>query len=300
MPSRYIEDQFSKIIGTKGIPLMVSMGQLKGFSSIDKFGENPDIDTGSTPEDIWEGGGLYNWDDFGTAPIVSLISDDADDAGKVIEVSGLDINGFNVVQEVELDGTNRVILQTPLWRVYRMQNMASTNLEGMVYCYVGTGGIPSTANTRAIIDNGNNQTLMALYTIPLGYVGFLVRGELGVSRNQTNGNARCAYYSRRCGKAFTIKKRVDLVNQGSSIYQDARSFPDVIPALTDIRLAVESVSANNMGVFGTFDIMLVEENYLSDEFLQAIGQCVYSAPVEFNVVYDGDNVVYGTDNVIVA
>lgn len=155
-----------------------------------------------------------------------------------------------------------------------MENDGAVDLQGTVYCYTGTstGGAPPLANQRAVIDNGNNRTLMALYTIPLGKVGFLCRGEIGISRSQTSGNARCAYYSRRFGKVFTIKKRVDLVNSGSSLYQDERCFPDVIPAKTDIKLTVESVSANNTGIFGTFDIMLVDENKFSSEFLTAIGQ----------------------------
>jgi hypothetical protein len=250
---------------------MVSMGQITGFSVVDKFGENPDVDPGA-PEDVWEGGGLYTYDPEGTAPIVSLISDNAADVGFPIYVEGIDITGHEVSQIITLNGTTRVPLDTPLYRCYRMINMGTTNLTGLVYCYVGTGGVPVLADTRAIINDGNNQTLMALYTVPLGYVGFLYRGELGTSRSQASGSARCAYYSRRKGMAFTIKKRVDLSNGGSSIYQDARSFPDIIPALTDIRLTVEEVGANNMGIFGTFDILLVEENKLSPALLQAIAQ----------------------------
>jgi hypothetical protein len=153
-----------------------------------------------------------------------------------------------------------------------MINLGTNDLIGTVYCYVGTGGVPILANIRAIIDDGNNQTLMALLTIPRGKVGFLFRGELGVSRSVSAGEARCAYYSRRYGKVFTIKKRVNMANSGTSIYPDFRSFPDPIPALTDIRLTIENVSANSMGVFGTLDILLVDEELFSDKFLTSIGQ----------------------------
>lgn len=269
--SRYIQDQFSKISGVKNWELMLSMGEIRGFTTVDKFGENPSIDSGDSA-DIWEGGGEYSWDMAGTDPIRSLISDSSADDGLPIEVYGLDINGFEVSQTIILGDVAREPLKINLWRVYRMINVGDRDIEGTVYCYVGSGGVPSLEDTRAIINNGNNQTLMALYTVPLGKVGFLYRGELGVSRPQTSGAVRCAYYSRRRGKVFTIKKRVDLSNSGSSIYQDSRSFPDVIPALTDIKLRVEESTANGTGVFGTFDIMLVDEEYLSPEFLISIAQ----------------------------
>ena len=136
-----------------------------------------------------------------------------------------------------------------------MQNIGVYSVEGIVYCHtqdVPVAGVPDQANIRAIINNGNNQTLMALYTVPKGKVGFLMRGELGVSRSQTSGEAQCAYYSRRAGSQFTVKKRINLSNAGSSIYQDERSFPDIIPQFTDIKLTSESVSSNNTGLFGTF------------------------------------------------
>jgi hypothetical protein len=254
--------------------LKVTQGLIDGHSSVDKFGENPEIDTGTTPEDIWELGGLYNYDADGTAPIVSLVSDNASDTID-IEVQGLDIDGELVSQIVTLNGTNRVALTTPLWRVFRMFNADNVDLVGTCYCYVGTGGVPTAANTRAIIENGNNQTLMALYTVPNGKVGFLYRGEIGASRVQTAGAIQAAYFSRRYGKVFRVKKRVDITNQGSSIYQDDRSFPDIIPGLTDITLRVESVSANNCGVFGTFDILLIDEAEFPTDYLQAIGQPGY-------------------------
>ncbi len=251
--------------------LRVNFGMLEGFSVVDKFGENPDVGTGTAPEDVWEAGGEYIYDADGTAPIVSLISDSAADEQE-ISVQGLDVEGNLVTQLIKLTGTTRVALDTPLWRVFRMFNNDNVDVAGTVYCYVGTGGVPAAADVRAIIDNGNNQTLMAMFTIPKGFVGFLFRGEIGQSRAQTAGFARCAYYSRRFGKVFRVKKRIDTSNSGTSIYQDDRSFPDIIPSLTDIKIRVESVSANSTGVFATLDILLVTEDNFSDEYLQAIGQ----------------------------
>jgi len=256
-----------------GNGLDINMDLNDGCSFVDKFGENPDIDTATVPEDIWEFGGEYVYDTDGTAPIVSLISDNALDTMD-ISITGLDIDGYEVNQTVTLTGTTRVALPIPLWRVYRMANEGVTgeDINGTVYCYVGTGGVPAIADVRAVIDNGNNQTLMALYTVPRGKVGFLFRGELGGSRNQNAGAIQCAYYSRRYGRVFRIKKRVNLTNQGSSIYQDKRIAPDIVPALTDIKLRVENVSANNTGVFGTLDILLVEQTKFDESYLKAIGQ----------------------------
>jgi hypothetical protein len=261
----------------KNYELAVTMGQIDGYSALDKYGENPVIETTSDPEDIWEGGGEYTYDADGTAPIVSIISTSSGDT-QDIKIVGLDINGDEVEQIVALTGNVRKALTTPLWRVYRMENEGTTDLAGTVYCYIGTGGVPVLANQRALIDNGNNQTLMALYTVPKGKVGFLYRGEVGINFSGTIGSgiqfARLFYKSRRFGKVFKVKKSVSIINSANSVFQDKRSFPDIIPALTDIRLTVTEVS-DTMGAWGTFDILLVDEGKFPVSFLQKIKQLGY-------------------------
>ncbi len=157
-----------------------------------------------------------------------------------------------------------------------MQNEGSNDLVGMIYCHTDvTSGIPADENVRAIIDGNHNQTLMTIYTIPRGKVGFLYRGELGV---ELEGNAaslseyaHCHYESRRLHKVFKVKKAVTIMVGGNAIYQDKRSFPDVIPAMTDIKLRCMEVT-QTMGLWGTFDILLVDEDKLSSAYLTAIGQ----------------------------
>lgn len=279
-------------------PLAVSAGEIQGCFPLDKFGENPDIDLGSFPEDVTEIGGEYTFS--GSSNIDTLSSSNLADVGHLIKITGIRepkmypqefVPGDDIGWAV-LDQQNKVLIYDnqelsgdpiSFWRVDRMENESleggAGSLTGMCYCYVDgaiTAGVPDDpTKIRALIDDGNNQTLMAIYTIRPGYVGFLLRGELGMSRSITAGQAQCAYYSRRYEKIFKIKKRVDVSNSGNSIYQDERSYPDVIPALTDIRLRVETVSANNTGVFGTFDILQVEEKYFKREFLEAIGQPGY-------------------------
>ena len=248
----------------------VAMGPVPGFSFVDKFGENPDVDTGTTPEDIWEGGGAYTYDADETAPIVSLISDNAADT-EPIQVEGLDINGLAVRQTITLTGTTRVALTTPLWRVFRIQNVGTSDIAGTVYCYVGTGGVPAAADLRAVV-GASNQTLMSLYTIPADKVGFLLEDEVGASRTVTAGEIRAALKVRKFGGVFTTKRRVNLSNAGTSVNKDTKIFPTVLPGKTDIKQSIESVSANSTGVFGTFQLLLIDSVRLPLTFLTSIGQ----------------------------
>ena len=151
-----------------------------------------------------------------------------------------------------------------------MQNDGTNDLAGTVYCYSGTtntGGVPSGGSVeKARIENGNNQTLMAIYTVPAGKYGFLYRGEIGILKQGgsavSNEYARVYYQSRRQGKVFQIKKVVTLLSSGSSNFQDRRSFPDIIPPLTDIKIQAVEVS-DDMGIWATFDILLVDEEYVN-------------------------------------
>ena len=95
-----------------------------------------------------------------------------------IEVQGLDTNWDLVTQTITLTGQTRKALTTDLIRVFRMKNVGATAFVGNVFCYVNGGGlsvgVPDTeADVRAVMQIGNEQTLMALYSIPNGKTGYL-------------------------------------------------------------------------------------------------------------------------------
>lgn len=61
----------------------VATGKVEGATSINKFGKNSDIDTGSDPEDVWEGGGIYDFYPT-TDQSMEILSSDAADVGNVV------------------------------------------------------------------------------------------------------------------------------------------------------------------------------------------------------------------------
>jgi len=270
-----VNDVISLIQTSRSFELACSMGLIPGYSKVDKWGVNHVITAASDPEDVWEGGGLYAYDTDSTAPVVSLASDDGGDTQDIL-IEGLDINGTLVGQTLTLTGTARVALTTPLWRVFRMENEGTADLAGTAFCYTGTGTVPAIGDSevRAIIDDGNNQTQMAIYTIPIGKVGFLYYGDIAMafSSGPSGGEyASVTYRSRRYGKVFKIKKTISLTSGGSTIFQDYRRFPDIIPALTDIKINVQEVS-DTMGISASFDILLIDEDQFTSAYLTAIGQ----------------------------
>lgn len=268
-----------------GVPggLAVNMGLVAGVGHLDKFGVNPIVTAASAPEVIWEFGGMYPHDADGTAPIMYMSSSSAADVGQLIRITGLDIDGYEVNQFMITNGQTNVLLDTALWRVYRMQNLSDVgnDINGILYVHTASStssGVPADAAVRAIINGDKNQTLMTVYTVPRGKVAFLERAEIGV---ELEGNAASLseyahlhYESRRLGKCFTVKKAVTVIVGSGGPYVDDRMAPDVVPALTDIQIVVEEVSTT-MGLWSTFDMLLVNEKAFSDEYLKSITQPGY-------------------------
>lgn len=150
--------------------LSIPMGVYEGISSINKFGRNAAVASGGT-EEVWDGSAAYT---FPAGALITKINTSADVAGmrgETVEVQGLDANWELVTQTADLDGTNSttlVVLGTPLRRVFRMKFLSSV---------VGTSSITAVNDgdtvVYASIEPGNNQTLMAIYTVPAGKTAYM-------------------------------------------------------------------------------------------------------------------------------
>ena len=231
--------------------LLVSQGKVPGTSFVSKFGQNEHVGT-TAYEDVWDGGGIYDWPADNTAPITHIYSTGADI--QPIEVQGLDIDGHQVVQTITLTGTTVVPLTTPLWRVFRMKNIGNVDILSNSVIHASTA---TKTGSYAQIQNGNNQTLMALYTIPAGKTGYLYQGSANLVGLVRDYSIDGHFYMRPFGQVFQLKYTFGLSSDGTSGSQHFYKFPLPIAEKTDLRLSAES-SLNGGVVNATFDILLVD------------------------------------------
>ncbi len=173
--------------------LQVARNQIFDHKSIFKFGFNPDID--DALETIWAQGGLYSYLSSATTLYISSSSTADDVAGtgaRTATVFGLDANYNEVSVTVDLDGQNGVQLgDASNWiRVFRVTvDTAGTGGQNAGVIYVGdeatpTVGVPT--NKYATVAIGDNQTLMALWTVPAGYTAYLYQIDITVATTQNN------------------------------------------------------------------------------------------------------------------
>jgi len=273
------------------------LNKVDGYGSIDKFGAALSIAGDNTIQDVWELSKEYVFSTL--SDIDTLSSSSVLDVGHLIKIIGI-IDPSDDDESIgysELNGQNKSLIYDnadltgdpiSFWRVYRMENEEKEesygghgSLTGVVYCFKNgdiSEGIPiNLDDVRATINDGNNQTLMAIYTIPPKKVGFLVKGEAGMEYEAAPAGPdviRINYKSRKYEKVFKVKKVMTLTSSGNSIYIDERSVFDELPGLTDIKIS-KVFASSTMGISSSFVVVLVDERLFTEEYLSSIGQPGY-------------------------
>jgi len=250
--------------------LKIALGKIPGKSVIHKFGKAFDFDSGDGFVDLWSGANdashdLMQYTYSTTADIDSLSSTQAADTQK-IEVQGLDKNYKLIVQTITLTGQTRVALDTALIRVFRLKNVGSTDLTGIVYCFVNvatTNGVPDTlVNIRALLDIGYNQTMMCLYTIPAYTTGLLYNYKVKLLGAKQTADYVPRLYVRPFGQVFQVKDEGAIDDAVTSKYEQEYVVPERIAAKSDIAVRVDLLTAAKTAASatGTFELVLVEDD----------------------------------------
>jgi hypothetical protein len=249
--------------------LNIAQGNVTGQTFIHKFGNAPSFATGNGIVTIWDaadgsGSAQYQYNYSSTADIDSISSSNAGDT-QDIEIQGLDANYNLVTQTVTLNGQTTVILPTPLIRVFRMFNDNSTTLAGNVFLYTNgtatTGGVPNvTANIRAGIEVPNNQTLMAIYTVPAGKTAYMRDWYAATAAGNKSATYKVILKARNFGKVFRTKHVSSISDVAVNTYQHKYEEPEVFAEKTDIEMTVELLSTGVTGasISAGFDLVLVD------------------------------------------
>ncbi len=148
--------------------LEVAKGTVPGTSEYNKFGRNIAVASDDT-EEIWDGSAAYVFPATALMTSISQTTDQVAMRGATIKVEGLDASWNFVTQNAVLGNptTTVVTLATALLRCFRMEVQA--DVVGDADIRVHNAG---ETQDYAIILAGNNQTLMAIYTVPNGVTAY--------------------------------------------------------------------------------------------------------------------------------
>jgi hypothetical protein len=154
----------------KNSDLLIPAGVYDGISGVNKFGRNAAVAASGT-EEIWDGSAAYSFPATALMTRISQTTDQAALRGATVRVQGLDANWAYVSQDATLNASNTetaVALATPLIRCFRMQLLDTTTATSSIRVH-------NTAESQdyAIITAGENQTLMAIYTVPAGLTAYI-------------------------------------------------------------------------------------------------------------------------------
>jgi len=241
--------------------LEVAKGNVPGHSPINKFGNNGALAT-STTETIWDGSNVYTFP--ATADITHLRQavDQVTMRGETIEVQGLDTNYALTVQTAVLDAsdsTTAVALTTALRRVFRMKALSSVvTTENVELRNVGGG------TTFALIQAGNNQTLMAVYTVPADMNGYIYNYWASLNKDSGGGDpdvvVKMWHQDNDNGYAPQLKHLRGLDSNASSEFKHIFATPLRVTGKTDIYLTATNLSGSaTADVSGGFDLIIVAD-----------------------------------------
>lgn len=239
--------QANKIAYLEDERIKVSRGQVKGVIPVHKFGAVPTLSINTTGT-VWDKNDtIYPWSVWNAgANTITVSSSNASDVGKSVVVVGLDSNYDILQEEIELTTQTGNASSNNFVRVHRSyMGNGDTN--------VGTISIKNGTTDVALITTGFGQTLMAIYTIPRNYTGYLYQGTASAqSGADGTGNMFVRYGGTtafRVGHSFEVAG-----SAGQYIYPF--SFPPELSEKSDIDVRITTRS-NNGRYTAAFDLLLV-------------------------------------------
>ena len=266
MPRDY--SSISRLGLTEPFELQVSRGQISYHSSLFKFGSNTNVQ--NSLETVWDGSSTYP---FGTtypttAFQIAVSSSDANDteagtgARKVV-VTYLDANWAEQTVEITLQGQATVayVLDTAI-RVYRAHVSevgSGGTAAGDIYVYdpslaglTVTAGVPN--KFYAKITQGENQTLMAVYTVPANHTLYLTRGSISSGTELGSAFITGRLVCRKGNEPFRTQAKVTF-NEGFIDFD--WELPLAIPEKTDIEARAICSKAQANAVAASFEGILI-------------------------------------------
>ena len=252
------EDADAIIVRSIDPQVDIARGAFTGFSIVNKYGKNPDIDSASVPEDIWGGGGIYTGFPLTTLETLEVLSTSADDAAsgtgaRTVTITGLD-GDYNIITEtVTLNGTTPVATTKQFRRAHTMRTVTAGS-NGVNAGVITVRHSSTESNVFLAMQIGTNQTNNSGYTIPAGYTGYIRRVTCNVKSN-TATYVEGALWIRQFGEVFR-QRRPFSANLDNSLIDEIYG-GIVLPEKSDVVIRITLCTSENVGVAAGYDLILI-------------------------------------------
>ena len=234
-----LADKDANLISSFGASanIPIAEGTVEGYSHINKFGYRDTVP--NTFQTIWDGSTDYVYSP--AAPVNAVADNTGSDNNGTVEVEGLDHHYAPAIETLTIGGSAST---TQFVRIFRAKMIiAATGTRNVDHIRIQNSGVD-----EAIINPGAGQTLMALYTIPAGKTGYLLKLNGSID---ANNDAFFRLYARPFGDSFNVKGQF-------GVFANAFNYDYPVPLKfeekTDIE--VKALSQNNVGVGAIFDLIL--------------------------------------------
>jgi len=227
-------------------------GVATGYRRVAALGNNPDIDTLSTPEDIWTGGGIYPW--MTAATSLEIVSSSASDAAagtgaRTVQIQGLDTSYVEVNQTITLNGTTAVSITKPLLRINLALILSAgtgkTNAGDLTIRDAGAG------TTRGILPAGYGITRQSIYTVPAGHILQITSQFFGF--NTVSGGNKFARFATFIQSPAGFYRMPFELGVGDEPPYRHDGVPGIIlPEKTDFAIRCTAVSNDNTDLTGAW------------------------------------------------
>lgn len=237
----------SRVGTTEPFELQVSRGQIAWHERLFKYGYNPNII--NVEETIWDAGGTYSYPASALAMTVTSASG-ATDSGVTGTVIGLDANYEEVSENFTLNGSGTYTTTQTFLRVFRAYITGATAPAGNIT--IANGG-----TTYAQITAGDNQTLMAVYTVPAGKTMYIEAGTATHGTDTSGAYMTCRFIVREQGSVFRTAYKFDLVGDH---LQFNFELPLTVPAKADVE--VRAICSKNQAnaISASWQAYLIRES----------------------------------------
>lgn len=155
---------------------------------------------------------------------------------------------------VMLNGTTIVPTANLYSKMFRGRVLGSPPSTGAVGDVTATSQADATVSVQVL--NGNNQTLMAVFTVPIDKNGFITRWWASLSKKQAGVSNVVLRAGQINGYGFISQNR-SVTSTGSSTFDSIYTVPIVIGPGLDVWVEADAGS-NDMGIASGFDIVLVD------------------------------------------